>query len=180
MNKIQLASRILSVFFKFCCWFIPSITIYLILFKLPKSLDISTFVLMMPIVHIDGSAQFSILHRLIILTIQFLPLSITIMICYKLAKLFRLYAEEKLFEQINIKLIKSISLYMLVGQAIQLVYQPLITAALTFTNPPGQRIASITLGSANLSTLITAMVILIASWIIKEANQLKLDAQLTI
>ncbi|STX51602.1 Protein of uncharacterised function (DUF2975) [Legionella busanensis] len=180
MSKIQLASRILSVCFKFFCWFIPLITIYLILFKLPKLLDMSTFVLMMPAVHIDKAMQFSLLHRLIILTIQFLPLSITIMICYKLAKLFRLYAEGKLFEQINIKLIKSISVYMIVGQVIQLIYQPLITAALTFTNPPGQRIASITLGSANVSTLITAMVILVASWIVKEANQLKLDAQLTI
>ncbi|MGQ3887678.1 DUF2975 domain-containing protein [Legionella sp. CNM-1927-20] len=180
MNKIQLASRMLSFFFKFLCWFIPLITIYLILFNLPKSLNVSTFMLMMPTVSIHDSVHFSLLHRFVILTIQSLPLSIKVMICYKLAKLFQLYAEGILFEQINIRLIKRISMYMIVGQAVQLIYQPLITAALTFANPPGQRIASVTLGSANLSTLITAMIILVASWIIKEANQLKLDMQLTI
>ncbi|HAU0774229.1 TPA: DUF2975 domain-containing protein, partial [Legionella pneumophila] len=80
----------------------------------------------------------------------------------------------------NIKLIKSISIYMILGELVQLIYQPLITAALTFNNPTGERFISITLGSANASTLITAFIILVASWILKEANQLQSDSQLTI
>ncbi|HAU2297157.1 TPA: DUF2975 domain-containing protein, partial [Legionella pneumophila] len=52
--------------------------------------------------------------------------------------------------------------------------------ALTFNNPTGERFISITLGSANASTLITAFIILVASWILKEANQLQSDSQLTI
>ena len=55
-----------------------------------------------------------------------------------------------------------------------------MTAALTFTNPKGERFASITLNSANASTLITAFIILVASWIIQEAHQLKSETQLTI
>ncbi|MFO2592981.1 DUF2975 domain-containing protein, partial [Legionella pneumophila serogroup 1] len=85
-----------------------------------------------------------------------------------------------LFEEENIKLIKSISIYMILGELVQLIYQPLITAALTFNNPTGERFISITLGSANASTLITAFIILVASWILKEANQLQSDSQLTI
>ncbi|WP_419418592.1 DUF2975 domain-containing protein [Legionella sp. D16C41] len=182
MNKIQATSRILSHFFKFLCWFLPLLTAYLILFKLPKLLDLISFILTMPSVPILNGAppHFSFLQRLVILAIQLLPLSMTTLICYKLAKLFQLYEKGMLFEQINIKLIKSISIYMLAGEAIQLIYQPLMTIALTFHNPPGQRMASITLGSTNLSTLITAVIILFASWVVKEANQLKLDAQLTI
>ncbi|HAU0789366.1 TPA: DUF2975 domain-containing protein, partial [Legionella pneumophila] len=83
-------------------------------------------------------------------------------------------------EEENIKLIKSISIYMILGELVQLIYQPLITAALTFNNPTGERFISITLGSANASTLITAFIILVASWILKEANQLQSDSQLTI
>ncbi|MFO2648991.1 DUF2975 domain-containing protein, partial [Legionella pneumophila serogroup 1] len=68
----------------------------------------------------------------------------------------------------------------ILGELVQLIYQPLITAALTFNNPTGERFISITLGSANASTLITAFIILVASWILKEANQLQSDSQLTI
>ncbi|HHT9780192.1 TPA: DUF2975 domain-containing protein, partial [Legionella pneumophila] len=68
----------------------------------------------------------------------------------------------------------------ILGELVQLIYQPLITAALTFNNPTGERFSSITLGAANASTLITAFIILVASWILKEANQLQSDSQLTI
>ncbi|HAU0206860.1 TPA: DUF2975 domain-containing protein, partial [Legionella pneumophila] len=112
--------------------------------------------------------------------IQLLPLSITVIIFNKLSKLFSLYEKGTLFEEENIKLIKSISIYMILGELVQLIYQPLITAALTFNNPTGERFISITLGSANASTLITAFIILVASWILKEANQLQSDSQLTI
>ncbi|WP_019217840.1 DUF2975 domain-containing protein [Legionella tunisiensis] len=130
--------------------------------------------------HVHDPSNYSLIHRLVILTIQLLPLSITVMIFNKLAKLFNLYGTGNLFEEANIKLIKSISIYMIVGELIQLIYQPLITAALSFNNPAGERFASITLGTTNASTLITAFIILIASWILKEANQLKSDSQLTI
>jgi hypothetical protein len=124
--------------------------------------------------------QFSFAHRCILLAIEWLPLTITVLICHKLAILFRLFEKGYLFEEENIKLIKQVSIYMILGECIQLIYQPLITAALTFNNPAGERFASITLKSANLSTLITAFIILVASWIIQEAHQLKSETQLTI
>ena len=128
----------------------------------------------------SSSSFYSLIHKAIIFTIQLLPLSITIGICYRLAQLFHLYEEGSLFELDNIKIIKQISIFMITGELIQIIYQPLITAALSFNNPAGQRFASITLGSTNLTTLITAFIILIASWIVKEAHELKNDAQLTI
>ncbi|STX29044.1 Protein of uncharacterised function (DUF2975) [Legionella beliardensis] len=180
MKKIQTVSRILSLFFRVLCWVMPMVTSYLILFHLSGLLEWGAFALIIPAVHVQDTVHFSFLHRLMILAVQLLPLSITVSICYKLANLFKLYEKGELFAESTIKLIRSISIYMILGEVIQLIYQPLITASLTFNNPPGQRIASITLGSTNVSTLITACIILVASWIIKEANQLKVEAQLTI
>lgn len=129
---------------------------------------------------IQNINQFSLAHRLILLIVQALPLSITIIICHKLAKLFQLYEQSHLFEEENIQLIKHISIFMILGEFGNLIFQPLMTIALTFNNPVGQRFISLTFGSTNLSTLITGFLILVASWIVKEAYQLKTDARLTI
>lgn len=179
MQKIKSMSHLFFLLFKILAYGLPLITAYLILFHLENMLNWGAWhsLLSTPV---KDPSHFFLLHRFIILSIESLPLSITVLICHQLAKLFRLYESGHLFEEENIRLIKNISIYMILGEFIQLIYQPLITAALTFTNPSGQRIASITLGTANISTLITAFIILVASWIIKEAHKLKTDALLTI
>lgn len=180
MKKIKLTSHILYLLFRALCWALPLITSYLILFNFEGVLSWGGWGSIISSTHIQQNVPFSLTHRLVILIIQFLPLSITILICHKLAQLFHLYERGNLFETENIKLIKHISLFMILGEIIQLIYQPLVTAAFTFNNPVGQRVATITVGTTNASTLITAFIILVASWIIKEAHQLKSESQLTI
>ncbi|KTD23534.1 Protein of uncharacterised function (DUF2975) [Legionella lansingensis] len=180
MKKIQFTSHMFYLFFRSLCIFLPLVTTYLILFHLQGMLSLGFWNSIVSSSHIENTSDFSLVHRLVILGIHYLPLTVTVMICYKLAKLFRLYEQGDLFEDENIKLIKHIGILMLIGQLVQLIYQPMITAALSFNNPVGHRFASITLGSTNVSTVITALIILIASWIIKEANQLKTEVKFTI
>lgn len=193
MQKIKSTSHILHLFFRTLCWILPLATTYLILFHLERIIDWGAWASIIPSVHIsakysqtassivvNAAHYFSIYHRLAIVFIHMIPLSITILICHKLASLFHLYEQGSLFEEENIRLIKHISICMILGELLQLIYQPLMAAALTFDNPPGERFASITLGTTNASTIITAFIILVASWIIKEAHQLKSDSQLTI
>lgn len=178
MRKIKTASRILHVLFMSLCWLLPILMAFFTFFHIETMMHYGIF----PIVSSSKihSTDYSLIHKAIIFTIQLLPLSITICIYYRLARLFNLYEHGSLFELDNIKLIKQISILMIIGEFIQIIYQPMITAALSFKNPAGQRFASITLGSTNLTTLITAFIILVASWIVKEAYDLKNDAQLTI
>ena len=180
MKKIQRTSHLLHILFKTLCWSMPFVTAYLILFNIEGMLNWGAWSSIISSTTIHNPSSYSLIHRLIILAIQLLPLSITVMIFNKLSKLFGLYEKGNLFDEENIKLIKGISIYMILGELIQLIYQPLMTVALSFNNPAGERFASITLGTTNVSTLITAFIILVASWILKEANQLKLDSQLTI
>jgi len=180
MQKIKRSSHLLFLFFRALCWILPMLTAYLILFHFDDLLHYGFWSSIIFTGKIQDTVPFSFLHRLIILSIQLMPLSMMVMICHKLARLFRLYEQGYLFEEDNIRLIKSIGIYMIIGQLVQVVYQPLMTTALSFNNPVGERFASISLGSANASSLITAIIILLASWIIKEANQLKSDSQLTI
>lgn len=180
MKKIKLTSHIFYLFFLALSWLLPLATSYLILFHLDTMLQWGAWHTFFSGTIVEDPAYFSLMHRLIILSIELVPLSITILIFRLLARLFHLYEQGNLFEQENITLIRKISIYMIAGEIIQLIYQPMITAALTFSNPAGKRFASITLGTTNVSTLITAFIILIASWIINEAHQLKTDSQLTI
>lgn len=180
MHKIKTTSHILSLFFRTLCWFMPIIIGSLILFDLE---DLRRFGMWSEIVmfqYTHNISNFSWTHKFIILAIEALPLSITIMICHKLAQLFRLFEKNYLFENENIKLIKHISIYMLLGEAVKLIHQFLMSAALTFNNPIGERFAALHLSISNASTLITACIIFIASWIMQEAQQLKYDAQLTV
>ncbi|AWN72783.1 DUF2975 domain-containing protein [Legionella anisa] len=180
MKKIKNTSHILYLLFRILCWLIPLTTTLLILFEFDWMCYVGAWSSLISLEQIRDPSHFSWMHRFVVLVIEWMPLTITILICHKLAKLFRLFEKGDLFEKENIKLIKQVSIYMILGEIVQLFYQPLMTAALTFNNPKGERIASITLNSANLSTLITAFIILVASWIIQEAHQLKSETQLTI
>ncbi|HFS6879500.1 TPA: DUF2975 domain-containing protein [Legionella pneumophila] len=179
MKKIKTASRILHLIFLSLCWMLPILMAFFTFFHIDTMIHYGMFDQIISSSKIY-SKDYSLIHKAIIFAIQLLPLSITIFICHRLAKLFNLYEHGSLFELDNIKIIKQISVFMIIGEFTQIIYQPLITAALSFNNPAGQRFASITLGSTNVTTLITAFIILIASWIIKEAYELKNDAQLTI
>lgn len=173
MKKIQRASHVLCLFFKSICWLSPLVIAFLTFFKIDAMIDYGMFDRIVSSSKIY-STDYSFLHKLIIFAIQLLPLSITILICHKLSRLFHLYEKGMFFEIENIKIIKQVSIFMIISELLQLIYQPLITVALSFNNPTGQRFASITLGSTNASTLVTAFIILIASWIVKEARQLKM------
>lgn len=179
MKKIQRASRLLYLLFKSICWLLPITIAFLTFFKLDAMIHYDMFGSIISAAQIN-STEYTLLHKTIIFFVQLLPLSITVLICHKLAELFNLYEKGVLFEIENIKIIKQISLLMIAGELLQLIYQPLITAALSFNNPAGERFASISFGSTNAGTLLTAFIILIASWIVKEAHQLNKEAQLTI
>ena len=184
MQNIKSASHCLSLFFRFLCWMFPIAVFYMMYFHINM--------LMMSILNATQSSlsngsvkflslsQFTYTHQCAILAIQAIPIGITVFIFHQLSKLFRLYEQGYLFEEENIRLIRSISVFMIIGELIQLIYQPMMTLALTMNNPVGERFISISIGTSNVSTLMTGIIIFVASWIVKEAQQLKSDAQLTI
>lgn len=179
MSKIQLASRTLKILFRLLSVLIAATTAYLILFDIHSYLTFSINSSFLSTLQIQHPA-YSLQHRFLLLAIEALPLTFTTLICLRLADLFHAFEQGHLFELSNIANIKRIGVYMILSQCIQLIYQPMISAALTYHNATGERIAAITIGTANLSNLITAIIIFVAAWIMQEAYKLKCDSQLTI
>ena len=174
MDKIKNTSRALSLFFFAACCVYPFINLYVVLDDLPTLVN-WTFLT------IDQLSHFSLIHRLIILAVSYIPVAFTVMICFQLAQLFRLYEKKIFFERENIQRIRCIGKYMLLSQLVQcILYQPLMMWVLTCMQPVGHRLIMLSFGTTNLSTLATGVIIIVVSWIATEANQLNKDVQLTI
>ncbi len=176
MSKIPLVCRSLKILFRIFSVLIVVVTTYLILFDTQAFSMHSSFLSTLHIQHPD----FSLPHRLGILAIEALPLTFTVLICLRLACLFQAFEQGFLFELKNIANIKRIGIYMILSECIQLIYQPAISIGMTYQNDVGERIASLSIGAANLSNLVTAIIIFVAAWVMQEAYKLKCESQLTI
>jgi hypothetical protein len=99
MQKIKNTSHILYLLFRSLCWFIPLTTTVLILFKFDWMCYIGAWSSLISAEQIRDPSHFSWLHRSILLTIEWMPMTITILICNKLARLFGLFEKGDLFEE---------------------------------------------------------------------------------
>jgi hypothetical protein len=179
MNKIQRVSLFLRVFFQiaFVSW--PIVLIMYWGFAKYSIPSFAYFIRLIP----DG---LEILHPITTtdafwgFIIGLLPTTIIMMILYFLIKLFKLYEQSKIFTTLNVKYIKNIGITMLIGQGVNLIYEALITFALTFHNPAGHKIASITFGTFDVYNIITAIMVIVISWIMAEGCKLQEEHQLTV
>ena len=95
--------------------------------------------------------------------------------------LMGLYASGNLFSKKHAHYFKRIGQFLLlygtVGMALGDSFH---SVAVTFANPPGQRVLEINFGSPNIMMLVMASVITLIGWITSEAFKLKADQELTI
>ncbi len=108
------------------------------------------------------------------------PLIVNLFIVYSLIKLFRLYERSEIFSLNNVKYMRHIGYGLLLGQIIQPFYQVVMGFILTMNNPPGHRMATITLDQTNVGILLTALLVILISWIMTEGCKLREEQQLTV
>lgn len=109
-----------------------------------------------------------------------MPLLVELFILYSLIKLFKLYEQGEIFSLQNVRYIRNIGYGLLVGQIIHPIYEFLMGIVLTWRNPPGHRFASMTLDQTNIGILLTAVLVILISWIMAEGCKLREEQQLTI
>lgn len=112
--------------------------------------------------------------------IGLLPLVVIMTIFYFLTKLFKLYEQGKIFTALNVRYIKNIGITMLIGQVVNFIYEALISFALTFHNPAGHKFSSISFGSFDMYNIITAIMVIVISWIMAEGCKLQEENQYTV
>lgn len=127
----------------------------------------------------------AILHTLTISekTLGFLvssiPMIVQMLVLYFLIKLFKLYEKGNIFSIQHVRYIRNIGYALLIGQLIQPFYQ-FVMGFLTLHNPPHHRFAAITLDQTNIGMILTALLVILISWIMAEGCKLHEEQQLTV
>lgn len=112
--------------------------------------------------------------------VSVIPLLVELFILYSLIKLFKLYEQGEIFSMQHVRYIRNIGYALLIGQLIEPFYQFIMGLVLTLNNPSHHRYASITLDQTNIGILLTALLVILISWIMAEGYKLKEEQQLTI
>lgn len=189
MNKIQRTSRylrwtfttlmVLTPIFYIATWcFLPDM--------LKKDSVLMGFDLIPPalinLVPVDVVVQhpMTTMLRLIGLTIDILPMTITLLLYANLVTLFQLYERLSYFTMENVIVIKKIGIYILLGELIRPFVEGATTALLTWQNGPGHRVIAISFKGNNVGLIITGILIILSSWIMAEGYRLKEEQRLTI
>lgn len=109
-----------------------------------------------------------------------IPLLVEMFILYSLIQLFKLYENGDIFSLNLVRYIRNIGYALLIGQLIEPFYQFVMGFVLTLNNPPHHRFAAITLDQTNIGILLTALLVILISWIMAEGCKLREEQQLTI
>ncbi len=183
MNKIKRVSLFFRIVFQF------------VFFALPVSLIISWIYAPNEFMFLAGIFKWNaipvayhdaILHTLSVNEkimgglVSVIPLIVKMGIFYFLIKLFRLYEHGDIFSSKHVKYIRNIGYTLLIGQLIEPFYQFVMGFVLTLHNPPHHRYAAITLDQTNIGMLLTALLVILISWIMAEGYRLREEQQLTI
>lgn len=174
MNKIQRVSTIFQALFQVAFFALP---ILLILFWLSAPYPVwqlGGFTVESIPPGIKIMHAFNMETRLIGLGISIIPTAIQMLILYFLNKLFGLYRKGEIFSIANVNYIKNIGYLMLLDQLlVNPIYQLFITAGMTWQNPKGHGVASITMDQTNIAIVIAAVLIILVSWIMAEGCKLR-------
>lgn len=185
MNKIKRASHWFHLFFQICLFLTPLLLVlswiyatqqtfqsnHPNLFLSPVSQNLLTTPVLSPL---------NPLTKLLGFLVSCIPVGIDMLIFYFLIQLFKLYERGEIFTRNNVKYIRNIGYAMLGSQLIQPIYQALMTFILTMNNPKGHRLISIGFGTTDIMLLLTALIIILISWIMTEGYKLNDEQKYTV
>jgi hypothetical protein len=197
MQKIKQASRWFRRLFQVCFWILP---VLLVVFWLrapdswlsetPFKLSFLPESITMGIVYdaeiVPKAAQSQMNYdlepstKLLGFLISLIPLTIMELTLYFLIRLFKLYEKGEIFSPQNVNYCRNIGYTLLASQVLNPIYHGLMSATMTWHNPPGQRYASFSFTGTNISIILIALGIILISWIMAEGCKLQEEQRFTI
>lgn len=99
---------------------------------------------------------------------------------YFLIKLFKLYERAEIFSLANVNYLKKIGYALLIQQFARIICNGFLSMILTWHNPAGHRVAVLTIATVEITAILTAVLVILISWIMAEGCRLREEQQLTI
>ncbi len=167
INRIRRVSGTFRVLFSVLVYFIPIATlVYWMSFNyLPEG-----FTAELPVV---VSQALPLKTLFLAFLVSLIPVSVAVFGAINLKELFKLYEKEIVFSEQNISCFRRLGYTLISWVFANLIFVVLISAVLTFSNLPGERAIVAQIGVSDFGTLIIGAVVLIVSWVMKEASKLE-------
>ncbi|MEM9242983.1 MAG: DUF2975 domain-containing protein [Pseudomonadota bacterium] len=186
MRKIQYTSRFFKWVFIIAFIILP-ITLIVFWYKAPwpmaikaahYGINLSYMPKLPPHAHIADS--FSMTTKLLGFMISLIPMTINLSVLYLLIRLFNNFERSAIFALKNVRYCRWIGYALFIGQVLNPIHELLLSMAVTWQNPPGERIASLSFSGSNVGILLLALLIILISWIMGEAYKLKDEQRYTV
>lgn len=95
-------------------------------------------------------------------------------------ELFRRFQSGTIFTLSSSRLIHKIGLLLLLQQCFYPIYSMLYSLIITISNPPGERLISISVGNAQLELVLFALILIVGSRIMAKAHELQEETEATV
>lgn len=131
-------------------------------------------------VGVEKYLTFSLSHKVLI-GLSTLPANILYSIALlSIAKLLTLYEKGVYFSEETAKRFSDIGKFFIFSVIISFPQEALFTAATTLQEPSGQRLIRLSASNHDFTAILFALMIILVGWVMKEANRLKRDQDLTV
>ncbi len=112
--------------------------------------------------------------------VSMIPSGVAMIGIYVLIRLFRLYENAQIFTPENVRCFRNLGRILMIWAAAGILYDPMISLALTLANPPGQRMITVSLGSPDITALLVGGIISLMAWVMEEGRILQDEQNFTI
>ncbi|MGJ3493205.1 hypothetical protein PsalN5692_02190 [Piscirickettsia salmonis] len=118
--------------------------------------------------------------RSLIFATSFLPVTTYIFACYQLIRIFKNYAVGQIFVLDNVRHYRHLGLAALIWAILTPLSKSLLSILTTYMNPPGYRFFNLQFNDGTIIALFIGLMLIVISWVMREACQLKQQQELTI
>jgi hypothetical protein len=120
------------------------------------------------------------LTRFLGFLVDLIPMAATLYGLRRLRDLFHLYENGLIFTELNVRSFRSLGRTLIVWVACSVARNSLLSIVLTLNNPPGRRVITLGLSSADFSGVFVGIVVVTISWVMDEARKITEDQALII
>jgi len=118
--------------------------------------------------------------RLLALLAMAVPTALTSYVLWNLALLFRSYSRDEVFTDDNTRRLRRVGVFLLVRELLSPLEGAALSVILTMHNPPGGHMLTLSLEDSNLTSIVTALTIIVAAHVMAQARVMQAEAELTI
>jgi len=178
MNKIKCVSLFFRVFFQIA--FLCLAGAQMLGWVFTTNMNSGFFSVIPPMYQGHVFSPLTINTRIAGFFVSLLPLIFQLLVLYSLIKLFQLYEELKFFTLDNVRYIRNAGYALLLHQITLPLSYFVMGFVLTSINPPGLHYAMIELTDKNFMGILTALIIILISWIMAEGCKMQIEHEFII